>query len=128
MNSIEGFKMSDECKEEIDEEGYVDGCEQTQKDFWGYIQTKRGHEVLKNVLSMLSDVKNVATQAMMEEKHARLQADLHYRKFQSIIQLSVYVIGLIVVSFLTYQGKFESGIAVLIGTLVGYFFGKGRSS
>ena len=110
------------------EDKNIEKTENLERTFWDYVETKNGHEIAKQVLGMLSDIKSAATQAMVEEKKARLEAEIHYKKFQSIIQLSVFTIGLFVVGGLTYVGKFESGIAMLVGTLVGYFFGKSKNA
>lgn len=99
-----------------------------RRTFWEYLETTNGHEIAQKFLQMLSELKSAATQSMAEEKKANLQAELHYKKFQSIIQLSVFSIGLLVVGGLTYTGKFESGVAVLVGTMVGYFFGKSKNA
>jgi hypothetical protein len=106
--------------EELQEEELPDSS-----NLFDYLVTKNGNEVAKEVLKLLSEVKNVTLDASLQEKKAAIEFQRHIRREQSIVQLIVFTLSLVLVSVLTIYGKFDSGIAVLLGTLVGYFFGKG---
>jgi hypothetical protein len=91
-----------------------------------YLASKNGHEITKEIVALVREVKNVTIDASAQEKKATLEFQRQIRREQSIVQLVVFALSLVLVSVLTYFGKFDSGIAVLLGTLVGYFFGKGQ--
>jgi len=90
-----------------------------------YLSSKNGNEIAKEVLKLLGEVKNVTLDASLQEKRATIEFQRQIRREQSIVQVIVFALSLTLVSVLTYYSKFDSGIAVLLGTLVGYFFGKG---
>jgi hypothetical protein len=91
-----------------------------------YLSSERGNEVAKAVLKLLAEVKNVALDAGLQEKRATLEFQRQVRRELWIVQLIVFTSSLGLVGVLTYVDKFNSAVAVLLGTLVGYFFGKGQ--
>jgi hypothetical protein len=112
---------------ETDEESQDDDGEfDNTPSFFDYLASKNGHEITKEIVALVREVKNVTIDATAQEKKATLEFQRHVRREQSIVQLVVFALSLALVSGLTYFGKFDSGVAVLLGTLVGYFFGKGQ--
>jgi hypothetical protein len=104
-----------------DDEEFNDGST-----LFDYLASKKGHEITKEIVSLVREVKNVTIDASAQEKKATLEFQRQIRREQSIVQLVVFALSLVLVSVLTYFGKFDSGVAVLLGTLVGYFFGRGQ--
>lgn len=93
---------------------------------WDYLQTDKGHQAADKVITILADIKNTATETISSERRARLEAEIKLRTFQHKIQLSVFFLAMIVVAVLSFLGKLDPGVSMLLGTMVGYFFGKGK--
>jgi hypothetical protein len=92
--------------------------------FWEYLKSPQGHEVASRVLALFEEIKKATLDKSAEQ--GRLQAELSHRQGRNLLVLQEVVFGTVVlaVSGLTYVGKFEPALGVLLGTLVGYFFGR----
>ena len=78
-----------------------------------YLQTEQGHSIADRLVTLY-------------EKKQQQTIEKGY-KFQTRVlfaQITVFVVTLGVLTFLSYRGKVDPTLALLIGTLVGYFFGK----
>lgn len=105
-----------------------DGSDYEQTNFWDYLQSEPGHRIAEKVLTIISEIKNVATTSISAERSARLSAELDLRKFQHKVQLAVFGTAVFVVAGLSIIGKLDSGVSMLLGTMVGYFFGKSKTN
>jgi len=111
----------DELEEEEVDDGQVIG-------FFEYLVTPNGHEVAKDVIKLFADFKNAVLDKTLEEKQHLLEYQKRVQTWMWFVQIVVFTLALGLVGFLTYVGKFDPAIAILLGTLVGYFFGKGVKS
>ncbi|HEX8653463.1 MAG TPA: hypothetical protein VF708_21785 [Pyrinomonadaceae bacterium] len=94
--------------------------------FFDYLATENGNEVAKEILKLLGSFKSVTLDASAQEKRADLEFQRQIRREQWIVQLVVFTLSLLLVGVLTYVDRFSSAVAILLGTLVGYFFGRGQ--
>ena len=106
---------------EEDEEGQGLG-------FFEYLDRPNGHEVAKEVVKLFADFKNTVLDKTLQEKQQLLQHQQSVQTRMWVVQIAAFVIALGLAGFLAYYGKFDPAVAVLLGTLVGYFFGKGTKS
>lgn len=108
------------------EEGEID--EGQSSGFFKYLATPNGHEVAKDVIKLFADFKNAVLDKTLQEKQHLIEYQKRAQTWLWFVQIFVFALALGLVGFLTYVGKFDPAIAVLLGTLVGYFFGKGVKS
>jgi len=100
-----------------------------------YLQSEKGHEIAKQVLDLIKDIKRSTLDRNVEQdkanaEQARLREERLHRFYGWVLvsQNIVFALTIVTASILTYMGKFDSTLAVLFGTLVGYFFGRKTSS
>jgi hypothetical protein len=100
-----------------------------------YLQSDKGHEIAKQVLELVKDIKRSTLDRNVEQdkanaEQARLREERLHRFYGWVLvsQNIVFALTILTASILTYMGKFDSTLAVLFGTLVGYFFGRKTSS
>ena len=108
----------------IDED---DGYEEVPATMWDYLQTDKGHQIADKVVTILADIKNTATETISSERASRLSAEISLRKFQHWVQLSVFILAGGLAAVLSFFGKLEPSVAMLLGTMVGYFFGRSKT-
>jgi hypothetical protein len=140
----------DEPKEPEEPEGEItedDNSEQPNDDddiivepnasvlLYNYLQSEKGHDIAKQILEIVKGVKQSTLGRNVEQdkvnaEQAKMQTQLLHEHYGRILntQRLVFALTILATSFLTYFGKFESPVAVLFGTLVGYFFGRRTSS
>jgi len=109
-------------QEASDEESEVD----YSPTLWDYLNSKNGHEIAQQVVAILAQIKNVTIDAIARERKENLEFQKRVRREQWIVQLVVFTLSLILVGVLTWVNKSDSAVAVLLGTLVGYFFGRSQ--
>jgi hypothetical protein len=80
------------------------------------------------VIKLFADFKNAVLDKTLQEKQHLLEYQKRVQTWMWFVQIVVFALALGLVGFLTYAGKFDPAIAILLGTLVGYFFGKGVKS
>jgi hypothetical protein len=100
-----------------------------------YLQSKNGHEIATQVIGLVKEIKHSTLDRKVEvdkviAEQTRLQVELMHKHYGRLLTLQtiVFALAIVAASFLTYVGKFESPVAILFGTLVGYFFGRKTSS
>lgn len=134
----DGDESQEHPQEELPpEEEFNDDADQPSASalLYGYLQSDKGHEIATQVINLIQDVKKStldrnAEQSKLEAEQAKLNAELIH-KFRRNLLTSQSIVFTVVISatvILTYIGKFDPSIAVLFGTLVGYFFGRRASS
>ena len=99
--------------------GTADSTAQVYRLF-AYLESKQGHEIANATVKLLADALGMVDGF----KKAALQQSTLNLRFEKVLQLVVIVAVLIAVSGLTYFDKFNSPVALLLGTLVGYAFGR----
>lgn len=92
--------------------------------FFNYLQSQQGHEIASRIVTLFEEVKKATLDKSVEQSKLNIGLTHRVRKYLIILRGSVFAIVIIAASVLTYLGKFDSTLAVLFGTLVGYFFGK----
>ena len=100
-----------------------------------YLQSANGHEIAKQVVELIKGIKQSTLDRNVEQdkvnaEQTRLRIELSHKHYGRLLtsQIVVFTLAIVSATFLTYIGKFESPVAILLGTLVGYFFGKKTSS
>jgi len=92
--------------------------------FFDYLQSAQGHELASRIVTLIEEVKKATLDRSAEQGKINMELTHRERRNSLILQGVVFGIAIIAASFLTYFDKFNSTIAVLFGTLVGYFFGR----
>jgi hypothetical protein len=100
-----------------------------------YLQSENGHEIAKQVVELIKGIKHSTLDRNVEldkvnAEQTRLRVELMHKHYGRLLTLQtiVFALAIVAASILTYVGKFESPVAILFGTLVGYFFGRKTSS
>ena len=83
----------------------------------GYLQTPQGHEMASRSLKLFEDL----------SKHT-VEKRLSEAKFHRWMELGVILVVLGAVVVLSVFDKLNPTVGVVLGSLVGYFFGKSKSS
>jgi hypothetical protein len=96
--------------------------------FFEYLDRPNGHEVARDVIKLFADFKTTLLDKTLQEKQHLLEYQQRAQTRMWIVQIVAFIMALSLAGFLTYAGKFDPAFAVLLGTLVGYFFGKGVKS
>jgi hypothetical protein len=115
------MQVGDEDEPEEDDEDQGLG-------FFEYLDRPNGHEVAKEVVKLFADFKNTVLDKTLQEKQQLLEYQQRVQTRMWMVQIFAFVIALAVAGLLAYTGKFDPAVAMLLGTLVGYFFGKGTKS
>jgi hypothetical protein len=99
-----------------------------------YLLSEKGNEIAQLVLDLFKGIKRSTLDRNVEQdkvtaEQNRLQLELLHKHYGRVLTLQtlVFALAIIAATFLTYVGKFESPVAILFGTLVGYFFGRKSS-
>jgi hypothetical protein len=92
-----------------------------------YLKSENGNAIAKQVLTLLGEIKNVTLDSSVQEKKHLLEYQRHIARVQWFVQLAVFTVSITLVGVLTYYNRFDPAVAVLLGTLVGYFFGKSKA-
>ncbi len=129
-------------EEQVEDDGAEDSPDEDE-DFYAsgsllihnYLQSEKGHEIAKSVLEIVKGIKHSTLDRNLEQdkvnaEQAKQQTELIHKHYRWVLisQNIVFALAIVAASILTYVGKFESPVAILFGTLVGYFFGKKTSS
>lgn len=80
-----------------------------------YLRSDNGHEIALKIVGIVDDIKK----ASLEKNHS-------YARYGIAASASIVIAVVLAAGFLAYFDKFDSPIAILFGTVVGYFFGKRR--
>ncbi len=81
--------------------------------FFEYLRSERGHEIASRIVTVIEDVKK-----------ASLDRNFAYAKVGTAASFIIVFAVIVASSTLAYLDKFDSTVALLFGTVVGYFFGK----
>src|SRR5260221_977273 len=79
------------------------------KPFLEYLESANGHELASRLLGIVEDIKKSA-----------LHKSTSHAIFEKILQATIIVVVVVATSLLTYFQRFDTSIAVLFGTFVGY--------
>ena len=95
-----------------------------------YMETERGHEVTLRFVSIFEQL-SPSIKSLLESKIEAERASpmWDFRKWLSllIVRLLVFVVGIVALIYMRKVGTIDPAIALLIGSLVAYFFGYNRS-
>lgn len=83
--------------------------------FLKYLQSPHGHEIASRVIGLIEDVKK-----------ATLDKNYAHAKFNRWMEAGVIVVVIGVVAWLSVVDKLNPTVGVLLGSVVGYFFGKNK--
>ena len=78
-----------------------------------YLQTEPGHAIADRLVTLLEN-----------KQQQTIKKVCQFQTWVLVAQIVVFVTTLGVLTFLSYRGKVDPTLALLIGTLVGYFFRK----
>ena len=74
-----------------------------------YLKSAGGHEVISSLVGVFAAAK---------------KSDAKHKTYLYVLQGFVFATSIIAASLLTYYDKFNPPMALLFGTMVGYFFGR----
>ncbi len=83
--------------------------------FFDYLQSAQGHEIASRVLSLVEDIKKAA-----------LDKNFSHARFNRGLEAGVLVVAIVVIAGLSIIGKLNSTVGILLGSVVGYFFGRNK--
>lgn len=78
-----------------------------------YLKSDQGHEIAVRIVGIIDDV-----------KRASIDRNFAYAKYGTLVSAGIVVSVILASGVLAYLQKFDTPIALLFGTVVGYFFGK----
>ena len=96
--------VPDQGEEEIDPSPFLD-----------YLQSPQGHEIASRVVGLIEDVKK-----------ATVDKSYSHAKFNRWMEAGVIVVVITAVVVLSIIDKLNPTVGVLLGSVVGYFFGKNK--
>jgi hypothetical protein len=80
-----------------------------------YLQSEQGHEMTSRVLQLIEGIKKTT-----------LDKSLSQAKFNRWMEAGVILVVLVAVCALSYLDKLNPTVGVVLGSVVGYFFGKNK--
>lgn len=83
--------------------------------FLDYLQSPQGHEIASRVVTLIEDVKK-----------ATVDKNFSHAKFNRWVEFGVIVVVIVAVVGLSIVDKLNPTVGVLLGSVVGYFFGKNK--
>lgn len=83
--------------------------------FLNYLQSPQGHEIASRVVGFIEDLKKTA-----------LDKNYSHAKFNRWMEAGIIVIVVAAVVWLSIVDKLNPTVGVLLGSVVGYFFGKNK--
>lgn len=83
--------------------------------FFEYLQSPQGHEVASRVIGIIEDVKK-----------ATIDKNYSHAKFNRWMEAGVLVVVIIAIVGLSVIDKLNPTVGVLLGSVVGYFFGRNK--
>src|SRR6266481_112460 len=94
---------------------------------FAYLSSPQGHEVLTRVLTMLENLKKATIDTTLDQEKRKLEFHHSTWRFWMWAQIGLVISAIGTAGLLAWHGKLDAGVATLIGTLVGYVFGKSKS-
>lgn len=92
--------------------------------FIEYLKSPQGHELASRIVTIIEEVKKATLDRSAEQSKLNVEFTHRHRRNLLILQSTVLGVAILAASLLTYYDKFDSTVAILFGTLVGYFFGR----
>ncbi len=89
-----------------------------------YLETPQGHEVATRIVGVFEAIQKATLESGAEQAKVRMQYEHRDRRLATVAQGVVFVVAVGVAGFLVYHGRFDPSMGILLGTLVGYFFGR----
>lgn len=83
--------------------------------FIDYLQSPQGHEIASRVVGIIEDVKK-----------ATIDKNYSHAKFNRWVEAGVIVVVVGVVAYLSIIEKLNPTVGILLGSVVGYFFGRNK--
>lgn len=92
-----------------------------------YLASPQGHEVVTRLLSMLENLKKATIETTLDQEKQKLVFHHATWRFWMWAQIGLVISAIGTAGLLAWHGKLDAGVATLIGTLVGYVFGKSKT-
>ncbi|GAB5562816.1 MAG: hypothetical protein SynsKO_44630 [Synoicihabitans sp.] len=83
--------------------------------FLAYLQSEKGHELAARIVSLIEDTKRVT-----------IDKTYSNAKFNRWMEAGVIVVVIIATVLLSFYDKLNPTVGVVLGSVVGYFFGKNK--
>jgi len=80
-----------------------------------YLQSPQGHEIASRIVTLVEEVKK-----------ATVDKNFSHAKFNRWVEFGVIVVVIVAVVGLSIVEKLNPTVGVLLGSVVGYFFGKNK--
>jgi hypothetical protein len=91
-----------------------------------YFASSQGHEVITRLLSMLENLKKASIDTTLDQEKRKLEFHHATWRFWMWAQIGLVLSAIGTAGLLAWHGKLDAGVGTLIGTLVGYVFGKSK--
>lgn len=92
-----------------------------------YLSSPQGHEVVTRVLTMLENLKKATIDQTVDQQKRALEFQHGTWRFWMWAQIGLVVSAIGTAGLLAWHGRLDAGVGTLIGTLVGYVFGKNKA-
>jgi hypothetical protein len=92
-----------------------------------YLASPQGHEVLTRVLTMLENIKKATIDTTVDQQKRALEFQHSTWRFWMWAQIVLVISALGTAGLLAWHGRLDAGVGTLIGTLIGYVFGKNKN-
>jgi hypothetical protein len=113
----------------LDQEEVLDGAgaywTPTEPPLISYLKSPQGHEVVQKVIEFFGEIKAATLDTSRADKVSKREHKRSRERWLLGMQFSVFAVSVVAVTWLAAIDRFEPAVATLIGTIVGYFFGKG---
>ena len=119
--------MTEEIQDNSEEEN-DELKEQHYQDFYNYINSKNGHEIVNKTIDKFfefcNSIKKSTLDSKMELNKMNIEYSQNYSRNTLILQGFIFISVILAACALAFFNKFDSTIGLLFGTLVGFLFGK----
>lgn len=92
-----------------------------------YFASPQGHEVLTRILTILENLKRATIDTTVDQQKRALEFQHATWRFWMWAQIGLVLAAIGTAGILAWHGRLDGGIGTLIGTLVGYVFGKNKT-
>lgn len=99
--------------------------DEPQESLIDYLQSEKGHQVVTKALDIFSAHQNAANTVAANIQQTQLNYQNSNWKLMMGARLFVFAFALSTAAVLAWHGRLDGAVGTLIGTLVGYFLGRG---
>src|SRR4051812_38621860 len=89
-----------------------------------YLQTPNGHELATKVVGLIENLQKATLDSAAEESRRQMEFQHCSWRVGMWLQCGVFFVAIVTAGILAWNQRLDGAVGTLIGTLVGYVFGK----